>query len=141
MWIVRLLCTSPRGTRWWVGTKCNKTMKLLIWLTATTTTPKRSRNETDTETDTDSENEQFLRGNNRPRFLIMKGTDDNLPLSKRSPCAVQKGFQAIAGTLKSTKRLRDGCFLVECLKRTQAEILLKTVKLLIGMYSFLSPRH
>ena len=104
-------------------------MKLLIWLTATTTTPKRSRNETDTETDTDSENKKFLRSNNWPRFLIMKGTDENVPLSKLPTCAVQKGFQAIAGTLKCNKRLRDGCFLVECLKRTQTEILLKTVKL------------
>ena len=41
---------------------------------------------------------------------------------------MQKGFQAVAGTLKSTKRLRAGCFLVECLKRTQAEILLNIVK-------------
>ncbi|WP_419608011.1 hypothetical protein, partial [Thiolapillus sp.] len=48
-------------------------------------------------------------------------------MSKLSPFAVQKGFQAIAGTLKSTKRLRDGSFLVECSRRTQAENLLKTV--------------
>ena len=76
-----------------------------------TTPNKRSRNETDTETDTDSENENFLRGNNCPRFLIMKGNDENLPLSKLSSFAVQKGLQAIAGTLKSTKRLRDVTFL------------------------------
>ena len=92
----------------------------LIWLTPKKPPSKRSRR----ETDTDSENEQFLSGNNWPRFLIMRGTDESLPLDKLTPFAVQKGFQAIAGTLKSTKRLRDGCFLVECLKR----ILLKTVK-------------
>ena len=57
---------------------------------------KRSRNETDKETDTDSENEKFIRSNNWPRFLIMKGPDENLPLSKRPPIAVQTGFQAIA---------------------------------------------
>ena len=87
-----------------------------------------NKNKPDTETDTDSENEKFLRGNNWPRFFIMKGTDEPLSLNTLSPCAVQKGFQAIAGTLKSTKRLRDGCFLVGCLKRTQAEILLNAVK-------------
>ena len=40
---------------------------------------------------------------------------------------VPKGFQATAGTLKSTKRLRDGSFLMECSRRAQAENLLKTV--------------
>ena len=40
--------------------------------------------------------------------------------------AVQKGFQAVAGTLKSIKRLRDGSFLVECGKRAQAQNLLRT---------------
>ena len=66
-------------------------------------TPKRSQNETDTESNTDLENEKFLRGNNWPRFLIMKGTDENLDLNKLSPFAVQKGFQTTAGTLKSTE--------------------------------------
>ena len=40
---------------------------------------------------------------------------------------VQKGFQATDGTLKSTERLRDGSFLMECSRRAQAENLLKTV--------------
>ena len=39
---------------------------------------------------------------------------------------IQKGFHAIAGTLKSIKRLRDGSFLVECGKRAQAQNLLQT---------------
>ena len=45
---------------------------------------------------------------------------------KLSLFAVQKGFQAIAGTLKNIKRLRDGSFLVECGKRAQAQNLLRT---------------
>ena len=51
---------------------------------------------------------------------------EDLPLQKLSPFAIQKGFQAVAGTLKSTKRLRDGSFLVECMKRAQAQNLLQT---------------
>ena len=51
---------------------------------------------------------------------------EDLPLQKLSPFAVQKGFQAIAGTLKNIKRLRDGSFLVECGKRAQAQNLLQT---------------
>ena len=56
----------------------------------------------------------------------MESSSDDLPLSKLSPFAVQKGFQAVAGTLKSIKRLRDGSFLVECGKRAQAQNLLRT---------------
>ena len=56
----------------------------------------------------------------------MELSSDNLPLSKLSPFAVQKGFQAVAGTLKNIKRLRDGSFLVECGKRAQARNLLQT---------------
>ena len=56
----------------------------------------------------------------------MESSSDGLPLSKLSPFAVQKGFQAVAGTLKSIKRLRDGSFLVECGERAQAQNLLRT---------------
>ena len=61
-----------------------------------------------------------------PRFIVLSSASEEKPLSKLSPFAVQKGFQAIAGTLKSTKRLRDGSFLVECSRRAQAENLLNT---------------
>ena len=56
----------------------------------------------------------------------MESSSDDLLLSKLSPFAVQKGFQAVAGTLKSIKRLRDGSFLVECGERAQAQNLLRT---------------
>ena len=56
----------------------------------------------------------------------MESSSDDLPLSKLSPFAVQKGSQAVAGTLKSIKRLRNGSFLVECGKRAQAQNLLRT---------------
>ena len=56
----------------------------------------------------------------------MELSSDDLSLSKLSPFAVQKGFQAVAGTLKSIKRLRDGSLLVECGKRAQAQNLLRT---------------
>ena len=49
--------------------------------------------------------------------MVITSASEEKPLSKLSPFAVQKGFQAIAGTLKSTKRLRDGSFLVECSRR------------------------
>ena len=85
---------------------------------------KRTR--PDDDLDSDSENELFLTYDNWPRFIVLSSASEEKPLSKLSPFAVQKGFQAIAGTLKSTKRLRDGSFLVECSRRAQAENLLKT---------------
>ena len=60
------------------------------------------------------------------RFLVVESANEDLPLQKLSPFAIQKGFQAIAGTLKNINRLRDGSFLVECGKRAQAQNLLKT---------------
>ena len=63
--------------------------------------------------DTDSENEMLIKSEtNWPRFLIVESVSENLPLQKLSPFAVQKGFQAIIGTLKNIKRLRDGSFLI-----------------------------
>ena len=60
------------------------------------------------DSDTDSDNEMFMKSEtNWPRFLIVESASEDLPLQKLSPFAVQKGFQAIAGTLKSIKRLTD----------------------------------
>ena len=61
-----------------------------------------------------------------PDFFKVESASEDLPLQKLSPFAGQKGFQAIAGTLKSIKRLRDGSFLVECGERAQAQNLLRT---------------
>ena len=87
---------------------------------------KRTR--PDDDLDSDSENEPFLTNENWPRFIVLSSASEEKPLSKLSPFAVQKGFQATAGTLKSTKRLRDGSFLVECSRRAQAENLLRTMQ-------------
>ena len=72
--------------------------------------------------------------------------DNDLPLSKLSPFAVQKGFQAVAETLKSIKRLRDGCFVVECTRRWLAMGLLKTSWLVdrptyVSIHKALSSSH
>ena len=81
----------------------------------------------DQKTDTDSDNEPLCNTNtNWPRSLVAESSNDDLPLSRLSPFAIQKGFQAIAGTLKSIKRLRDGYFLVQC----ASDGLLKTTRFL-----------
>ena len=66
---------------------------------------------------------------NWPRFLLVK-SDESLPVTKLSPFAIDKGFQAlISGRLRSIKRLRDGTFLVECDTKKQSDLLLKSQKL------------
>ena len=70
-------------------------------------TKNKKRTRTDDDSDTDTENELFFMKDNWPRFIVVQSASEEQPLSKLSPFAVQKGFQAIAGTLKSTKRLRD----------------------------------
>ena len=70
----------------------------------------KKRTRTDDDSDSDTDNELFLTKDNWPKFIVVKSASEERPLSKLSPFAVQKGFQAIAGTLK---RLKDGSFLVE----------------------------
>ena len=116
------LCASPCWTQWRVGTKHNKTVLNLKWQQNTNQKKKRVR---DDNSDTDSDNEILMKSEtNWPRFLIVESASEDLPLQKLSPFADQKGFQAVARTLKSIKRLRDG-FLVECGKRPQAQNLLR----------------
>ena len=81
----------------------------------------------DDDSDTDSDNEMLMKSEtNWPRFLIVESASKDLLLQKLSPFAVQKGFQALAGTLKNIKRLRDGSFLVECGERAQTQNLLRS---------------
>ena len=90
-------------------------------------TNKKRLRDNDQGSDLDSQNKRFYNScNNWPRFLVVELSSDDLPLSKLSPFAVQKGFQAVARTLKSIKRLRDGSFLMKCGKRVQAQNLLRT---------------
>ena len=67
---------------------------------------------------------------NWPRFLLVESGDNSLPVTKLSPFAIDKGFQAlISGRLGSIKRLRNGTFLVECDTKKQSDLLLKSHKL------------
>ena len=85
----------------------------------------------DQDTDSDSNNECYSNSNsssNWPGFLVVKSSSDDLALNKLSPFAVQKGFQGIAGTPKSIRRLRHGSFPSECARKPQATGLLKTTR-------------
>ena len=58
---------------------------------------KRTR--PDDDSDSDSDNELFLTNDSWPRFVVLSSASEEKSLSKLSPFAVQKGFQAIAETL------------------------------------------
>ena len=82
--------------------------------------------------DSDLDYETRTRTMNWPRFLLVESGDDALPVTKLSPFAIGKGFQAlIPGRLRSIKQLRNGTFLVECDTHTQkqSDLLLKSQKL------------
>ena len=80
--------------------------------------------------DSDSDCEIRTRTMNWPRFLLVESGDESLPVTKLSPFAIDKGFQAlISGRLRSIKRLRNGTFLVECDAKKQSDLLLKSQKL------------
>ena len=71
-----------------------------------------------------------------PRFLLMKGTDNERPLSKLSPFAVNKAIIAVLGSDPfNIKKLRNGEILIEVDKEAQSSKLLKTTKLNSTHYS------
>ena len=69
-----------------------------------------------------------------PQFLLVKGTDNERPLSKLSPFAVNKAIVAVLGSDPfNIKKLRNGDILIEVDKETQSSKLLKTTKLSLTM--------
>ena len=65
-----------------------------------------------------------------PRFLLVKGTDNERPLSKLSPFAVNKAIVAVLGSDPcNMKKLRNGDILVELDKENQSSKLLTKLNL------------
>ena len=86
---------------------------------------KHTRNDDDVDADSDSP--LFAKNDTWPRFMVLTSASEEKPLRKLSPFMVQKGIKTIARTPESTKRLRDGSFLMQCSRRAQVENLLRTV--------------
>ena len=73
-----------------------------------------------------------------PRFLLIKGTDNERPLYKLSPFAVNKAIVAVLGSDPfNIKKLRNGEILIEVDKEAQSSKLLKTAKLNLTMDNFI----
>ena len=66
--------------------------------------------------------------------MLIKGTDNERPLSKLSPFAVNKAIVAVLGSDPfNIKKLRNGEILIDVDKETQSSKLLKTTKLSLTM--------
>ena len=97
-----------------------------------TVDPKNKKRRADRTSDNDSDSDYETRTMtmNWPRFLLVESGDESLPVTKLSPFAIDKGFQAlISGRLRSIKRLRNGAFLVKCDTKKQSDLFLKSQKL------------
>ena len=67
---------------------------------------------------------------NGPRCLVIEGTDTKRPLSSLSPFAIAKGIKGLSEEPMSTKRLKNGSFLVKVSKEIHATMLLKWTMLI-----------
>lgn len=92
------------------------------------------------DTDTSAANRGFTLSSNDdwPKFITIESVSSDLPITKLSPFAIQKGIAGIAGTVKEVKKLRSGQILVECCKKANAENLLHA-NMLAGVQIKASP--
>ena len=94
------------------------------------------------DSDTDSDKERsYNSGNNWPWFLVVETLSDDLPLSIPSPFAVQKGFQAVAGTLKSIKNWAMGLFWWNVVGNRKWWVFSRPLDLLIDQHRFPSTKQ
>ena len=126
------------GTPWRVGSRAmNHINPMSLSLSLNPSSRKRTRadlshsDDDKTHTDSDSEHEQDLSKKpppnaNFPRFIIMKPTYADQPLTKLSPFAVEKSILGRYGTVKQVKKLKDGSLLFEVEKYIQAQLILDT---------------
>ena len=90
----------------------------------------RKRNRTDTLT-MNLDSSQIY---SWPRFLLIKGTDNERPLSKLPSFAFNKAIVAVLGSDPfNIKKLWNGEILIEVDKETQSSKLLKTTRLKFTM--------
>ena len=85
-------------------------------------TNKRQRPDSDDEIDTST---LFRTQDNFAKFLIIESTNKEKPITSLSPFVIEKQIEAIIGTPKSVKKLRNQTLLVETTRKSQTENLLK----------------
>ena len=80
----------------------------------------------------DSDNDEidtstiFRTQENFAKFLIIESTNKDKPITSLSPFVIEKQIEALIGTVKSVKKLRNQTLLVETTRKSQTENLLRT---------------
>ena len=90
-------------------------------VTQSTSTNKRQRPDSDDEQTTST---YFKTSDNFAKFLVIK-SEDGTPITNLSPFVIEKQIEAIIGTPKSVKKLKNKTLLVETTRKSQTENLLK----------------
>ena len=94
------------------------------------------------DSDTDSDKERsYNSGNNWTWFLVVETLSEDLPQSIPSPFAAQKGFQAVAGTLKSIKNWAMGLFWWNVVGNRKWWVFSRPLDSLIDQHRFPSTKH
>ena len=89
-----------------------------------TLTNKRPRSDSDSdEIDTST---IFRTQDNFAKFLIIESANKDKPITSLSPFVIEKQIEALIGTVKSVKKLRNQTLLVETTRKSQTENLLRT---------------
>ena len=81
---------------------------------------------TDNHSEDDHETSQPNPDENVPKFIVLKPTYADQPLTKSSPFAIEKSILRRYGTVRQVKKLKDGRLLIEAAKNIQARLLLDT---------------
>ena len=126
------------GTPWRVGSRAmNHINPMSLSLSLNPSSRKRTRadlshsddDKTHSDSDCEHEHDQSKKppiNANFPRFIVMKPTYSDQPLTKLSPFAVEKSILGRYGTVKQVKKLKDGSLLIEVEKSIQARLILET---------------
>lgn len=86
---------------------------------------KRQRPDSDDEIDPST---LFKSQENFAKFLIIESKNKEKPITSLSPFVIEKQIQAMIGTPKNVKKLKNGTLLIETTRKMQTDMLLKCTK-------------
>ena len=89
------------------------------------TNNKRQRPDSDDEIDSST---LFKTPDNFAKFLIIESKNKEKPITSLSPFVIEKQIEAMIGTPKNVKKLKNGTLLIETTRKMQTDILLKSTK-------------
>ena len=96
----------------------------------------------DSDDDDNNASPIFTTQENFARFLIIESKNKEKPITSLSPFVIEKQIEAIIGTAKSVKKLKNQTLLVETTRKGQTENLKKKINnSLICLFKFRNIQH